>query len=448
MEVIADFLFDALEDISSWQRQVKDYPRDSSLKRILEEVYVVMFQFFIEALTWLESQFNRFVKSLDGSFSESVRQRKSKLDSLNEKMNREIGLESSRELKAMRREQAHNHENLHQNISFIDNKIDAVKATLDDVVDFFMARQGQEMLRSSAKDELTFSHSRRLMEYAEAEGISGTTKPSNGESRNNPQLLRAKDIQTHISQLSSKSGLNRWDQLLHRSQRVTIHEQTSQNFQSWMASPSSETQWIYGENPDPSLSSNSEVAGYIANITIASGAEASVIGYAYPSRKVIDCSAQGLQAAFMDLLISLATQLTELIPDEAINSLSTTKGQLSALDHSFASAPAFTDLIRELLQLQQQRVTCVIIDGLDNVSFNAAVDSQMAKLAEVLGLRPKNIVMGEGNVVKTLFTTNGYCRGLSYLRPGSRFEIPPLREKALYFGDAYHSSRQRPSPIP
>lgn len=428
MEGISHMLCDLSEDMPFWQRQLEAHPRNDFLKQIFEQVYITIFQFLTKVLNiWTSSKLKRALQSFDNSIKGIIEEKKNRLRDLSQRMERECVLESVQAMKEFQENQSKATESVQGQLNIITRCM------------------SQTLLRDCAADRLT------MKQCYEIARITSTKDTSSGSDTEDPTLTKGPEphyrhvIKESVSHLDSSDARKLWDRLLEESHHLVMHPQTFQQFRRWMSSPASETLWIYGESPNPSMSSNARVAGYVANITAASGTGAAVLGHSCPSRKTFRVTKRGLQAAFMDLLCSLIVQLVELLPDEFNTPKDMNNVRFSALDRSITSASASISLVHDLLMVQQRHVVCIIIDGLESLSFDIEIEEQTAKLAKILSLPHTSFSMGQEKVVKTLFTTNQFCRGLRFLRPNDRFEVPQTKGKAMEFGDVDHFTRLKSS---
>ena len=447
MQGISSILDSLSDDMPYWQRLIELYPDNSFLKIILEQVYVEIFRFFIDVLNkWTRSSVKRFFGSFNSALKERNEARTKELERLRDKMDREAGLnmmQTQRDIKesievntlSFKQGQEGLEWTIREKSVDIETELTYMRKDIKKVHDvgaqlyqvlLQMGQNGQDFLRDSAKSSLSAKDARR------SPGHSPRGSPSYTDIQDlvsESEDLSKEDVRCYLESLASSTYQDNWLRLREESRRLCIHEITLQKLRSWMTSVSSDMLWVSGESPEPTVSSNPRVAGYIANLLGASGLQASVVGYSCPFRRDIDFSSTGIQVAFMDVIKSLTLQLVNSLPE---NDVTLTSDRLTNIDDSFQTADTWIDILETFVQKQPNQWVFVIIDGLDNFSFEPEVERKMSKLAEKLS--PQHATEHK-KIVKVLFTTRLFCRGLSRLRPQQKFAIPAGRGRALEFGD-------------
>ena len=97
-EGVADTLEDLSHDIDIWNRQMLEHGNIPALRRYIQELYVVVFEFFTEIFTrWSKSSWKRFLTSFDESaFNELFTSKKNRMLAIQSRMNSHISLDFHR----------------------------------------------------------------------------------------------------------------------------------------------------------------------------------------------------------------------------------------------------------------------------------------------------------------------------------------------------------------
>ncbi|SPJ90367.1 uncharacterized protein FTOL_13248 [Fusarium torulosum] len=94
-EGVADTLDDLSHDIDFWNRQMREHGNIPSLRKYIQELYVVVFEFFTEIFNkWSKSGWKRVLTSFDnGAFNEIFTTKKDRLSAIERRMERYVNLE-------------------------------------------------------------------------------------------------------------------------------------------------------------------------------------------------------------------------------------------------------------------------------------------------------------------------------------------------------------------
>ncbi|SCV47898.1 uncharacterized protein FFB14_10082 [Fusarium fujikuroi] len=94
-EGVADTLDDLCHDIDFWNRQMMEHGNIPSLRQYIQELYVIVFEFFTEAFNkWSKSGWKRFLTSFDdGAFSRLFTSKKERMLVIERRMERHVNLD-------------------------------------------------------------------------------------------------------------------------------------------------------------------------------------------------------------------------------------------------------------------------------------------------------------------------------------------------------------------
>ncbi|KAF5533006.1 hypothetical protein FMEXI_12089 [Fusarium mexicanum] len=94
-EGVADTLEDLRYDIDFWNRQMMEHGNISSLRQYIQEIYVIVFEFFTEVFNkWSKSGWKRFVISFDnGAFDRLFTAKKERMLAIESRMERHVNLD-------------------------------------------------------------------------------------------------------------------------------------------------------------------------------------------------------------------------------------------------------------------------------------------------------------------------------------------------------------------
>jgi hypothetical protein len=436
-EGVADTLEDLSHDIDIWNRQMKEHGDIPALRRYIQELYVVIFEFFTEIFNkWSKSSWKRFLISFDESaFNELFTSKKNRMLAIQNRMNSHINLDfhrrTTRSLEIMIQQQnmlCQKQESLSQILPDQINQLCEQRLLVGESLQRLLDQQQYFRLELPRPSEITSIQ----------ENTTGKILPSASTS-NEPETEAPKLEVYPVSQkhyqfsrteilAEIKHFTDQWKSQVHHLIQVTnqapilqVDREVHNRLVTWLRAPSCINFWIQGPHDVSQLSQNSMTAVSLAALARKNNIPCIIYFCSFAERhepRISKASDLG------SLLASIITQLVHLIPDNGYTEASLAPSRFSALAQGTLSVPEALQLILDIRSLGP-RVVYGFIDNiqvLEDPSDQGYTKDFLRTIATLCRLgrgapRPDCTLVGEDEGValgtRICFTTDGYVDGLA-----------------------------------
>ena len=387
------------------------------MEKYITLLYVVIFKFLCDIMiSWSNSRWQRTLQSFNGNFvSKRITEAREEIKGLAEKLQREA-----------------NHATQEQ-ISRIPGK-----EYFERMKEEFFQILGEETARMLEGQQAVTDYVTRLeiqlSRQAQATSIMGVT----GVDLNPMQDSSSDDFDTLFEQLNRYYGLQerRLGGLIERSLNLYIDDEVMRRIQGWFKEPMSKTLWICGAFPAPFPSRNTLIGAYITRLARKAG----IPVLAYFCRHSIESydgpGVEPMEEELVYVVYSLILQMLQALKQSTSTHLSHMVQRCKKLEGSKDSLPEAVALLNELIEAGPGLVFC-IVDGVQDLAQRAGHDRSFQMLLDVL-YRNLEDACESAQIVKTLFTTDGFAPILAHLRPDERLNLSDVvGQNVADFGPGY-----------
>ncbi|KGO51324.1 hypothetical protein PEX2_008910 [Penicillium expansum] len=436
-EGVADTLEDLSHDIDIWNRQMIEHVDIPSLRRYIQELYVVIFEFFTEIFTkWSKSSWKRFLTSFDESaFNELFTSKKNRILAIQSRMNSHISLDfhhrTTRSLEMMIQQQNmlyQNQERLSQILPDQLNQLCKQRLLVGESLERLLDQQQYFRLEQPRPSSITSVQEDTAGEILPSASTNNDLELEAPKSEVSPvsqthyQFTR-KEIQAEIKRFTDqwKSQVDHLIQVTKQAPLLQVNREVHNRLVTWLRASSSTNFWIQGPHDVPQPSQNSMTA-----VSLAALARNNNIPCIIYFCSFTECHEPGDSKA-LDLgsfLASIITQLVQLIPDYGYTEADLSIARFAALARGMLSVPEVLQLILDIRVLGP-RVVYGFIDNIQVLEDQSDQDYTQDFLRTIATLcrlgrgapRPDCAIVREDEGVtlgtRMCFTTDGYVDGLA-----------------------------------
>ncbi|KAF5605597.1 hypothetical protein FPANT_1172 [Fusarium pseudoanthophilum] len=421
-EGVADTLDDLSHDIDFWNRQMMEHGNIPSLRQYIQELYVIVFEFFTEVFNnWSKAGWKRFLTSFDdGAFNRLFTAKKERMLVIERRMERHVSLDfqhrTTESLEVLIQSQK---ELLYRLPNQLNEQRLFLGESLQQLLEqqqFFALERPQPVLVTS-------------MIEATAEGRSDAVV---GDDIQPPsprlEVLPSRQAHYRYNRAEIQAELDFTTQWKHQVEILTeaamqasllqIDRQVHRRLQTWLRDLSSTNFWIQGPYDVSRPSQNSMTA--VSLTTLARTHNIPFVAY-FCTFTSHDAFRTPKRAELKAFLASVVTQLVQLIPERGYSQAGLSPARFATLAQGTLDVSETLQLTRDVRELGP-RLVHVFIDNLQvledrsNQAYSRDFLSTIAALCRLNGGRrlatgPDRSELEFGT--KICFTTEGYVDGLA-----------------------------------
>ncbi|KAG5810549.1 hypothetical protein H9Q74_004946 [Fusarium xylarioides] len=425
-EGVADTLDDLCHDIDFWNRQMMEHGDIPSLRQYIQELYVIVFEFFTEVFNkWSKSGWKRFLTSFDdGAFKRLFTAKKERMLVIERRMERHVNLDfrhrTTESLEVLIQSQR-------ELLYHLPNQLNEQRLFLGESLQQLLEQQ-QIFVLDRPQPALVTN-----MIEATAEGRSdavvgdeiGPPSPESDSLPSQPAHYRYNrtEIQAELANFTTqwKKQVEYLTEAAKQASLLQIDRQVHHRLQTWLRDLSPTNFWIQGPYDVSRPSQNSMTA--VSLTALARTHNIPFVAYfcTFAAHDVLGMPKKADLGAF---LASVVTQLVQLIPERGYSRADLSPARFAALAQGALKVGETLQLVRDVRELGP-RLVHVFIDNLQvledrsNQTYTRDFLSTIAALCRLKGGNrlPESAGMpdtGElGFGTKICFTTEGYVDGLA-----------------------------------
>ncbi|KAL6912572.1 hypothetical protein FSST1_010332 [Fusarium sambucinum] len=421
-EGVSDTLDDLSHDIDFWNRQMREHGNIPSLRHYIQELYVVVFEFFTEIFNkWSKSSWKRFLTSFDdGSFNKLFTARKSRIMVIERRMDRDVNLNFRHRTKMYLERLAEGQERLQKSVP---GQLLSLGEVLQQLIE-----QGQPFI----EERLQPTSVTRLLDVTAEKTPSVSTddegrSPSPGLEVGKYQQAHYRysraEIQTEMKTVT-RHWMNQVEDLVQATKQASllqIDKDVHHQVTTWLRGLSSSNLWIQGPHDVSRPSQNTMTAASLAALARFHNIPCVIYFCTFTNHNALETSKKSDLYA---LIASIVTQLVQLIPDQGYSEVHLSPARFAALEQGALSMGETMQLIRDVRKLGP-RLIHAFIDNLQVLEDRSDEDytrdflNIIATLCRLshgshnLGIDASLDTDEEALGTKICFTTEGYVDGLA-----------------------------------
>ncbi|RJE23955.1 hypothetical protein PHISCL_03714 [Aspergillus sclerotialis] len=418
-EGVVDTLDELSQDIDFWNRQMAEHGNIPELRRYIQELYVVMFEYFTEIfIRWSKSGWKRFLTSFDeGAFNRLFTERRNRITAIERRMERHVTLDFQHRTRVSTEKLVQSQQEL---LTSLPEKLDSQRRLLGSSLQLLLEQQKQwipELPRPESPAALLQSSP---VVISQEPSVENNPIPEKNQIKKSRHRFSRADIQAELTLFMERlrDQMGQLIQTTHHASLLQIDQHVHRQLKIWLKSSESTSLWIQGPHGVPRPSQNSMTA---VSITALSGAnDIPCISYFFsltdPARSKMSNS-----EALRMFLASLVTQLTKFIPEHGYSRASLEPSRFAALTQNNLTVDETLQLIYDVREIGPRYVHGVIdnFQLLEDRSDTAFTRDLLKTIGILCRLDYGNQYEdnGEGREPATrtrmCFTTDGYMDGLS-----------------------------------
>ncbi|KAF5592797.1 hypothetical protein FPCIR_5480 [Fusarium pseudocircinatum] len=425
-EGVANTLDDLCHDIGFWNRQMMEHGNIPSLRQYIQELYVIVFEFFTEIFNkWSKSGWKRFLTSFDdGAFSKLFTAKKERMLVIERRMERHVSLDFR-----------------HRTTESLEMLIQSQKELLYRLPNqlneqrLFLGESLQQLL-----EQQQFLALERPQPAFVASMIEATTKGSSNTVVSDdikppsPELEALPSPQTHyrynraeiLAELAHfttqwKHQVERLTEAAKQASLLQIERQVHRRLQAWLRDLSPNNFWILGPHDVSRPSQDSMTA--ISLTALARTHNIPFVAY-FCTLTNHDAFGTPKRVELEAFLASVVVQLVQLIPDRGYSQADLSPARFATLAQGTLGVSETLQLIRDVRELGPRLVHVFIdnLQALEDRSNQAYTRDFLSTIAALCRLKsgnrlPESAAVPDASEVefgtKICFTTEGYVDGLA-----------------------------------
>ena len=417
VESIEEALDDLSDDLPFWVKQMEVHQGNANMERYITLLYVVIFKFLCDIMTtWCHSGWQRTLQSFNSNFiSKRIQEARDDMKRLAEKLQREANHATQGQISKL------------PDTEYFDRKIEELHRVL-----------GEDAARMLERQQALVDYVTQLMRQP-------SPQPQGSRSLDAAEVEPSEDYSSNsldslFKYLVRFSGPQerRLDILVERSLDMHIDSEVMQRIQGWFKEPKSKTMWICGAFPTPLPSRNTVIGAYITRLARKAGIPVLAHFCRYSIESSDESGVEPREKELVHVIYSLLFQVLHALQQISGTNLSHIVQRSEKLDESEDSLPEAIALLEESIEAGPGLVFC-IIDGIQELAERQGHNTSFRMLLEVL-CRDSDRHRGSAQIVKTLFTTNGFAPVLAHLHPDERLDLSDVvGQNGADFGPGYNS---------
>lgn len=429
-EAVADTLDDLSHDIDFWNRQMLEHGKIPALRPYIQELYVVVFEFFTEIFTkWSKSGWKRFLISFDeGAFNRLFTSKKNRLLAIEQRMERHINLDF-RHNTAMRLETLiQSQERL---LNILPCELSEQRLFLGQSLQKFLEQQQFFRLEPPQPTSTT-----SMVQGTSRETLSDSTGDASDLALPEPEVHPARPAYFRFNRAEIQAELttftNQWKnhidyliQTTNRASLLRLDKDVHHRLVAWLRGPNSANLWIQGPHGMPQPSQNSMTAVSLAALARSNNIPCIVYFCTFADQTPSRISKK---VELGSLLASIVTQLVQFIPDKGYAEADLFPERFAALARGALDVVETVQLIRDVRNVGPRLVYGFVdniqvledrADGTYNRDFLRVIAS-LCRLGGRSQLSETPVTPNEEEDEESVFsgtricfTTDGYVDGLA-----------------------------------
>ena len=395
---MSNALDDLSDDIGYWRRALEIHGGNNHVREYTAKLYVVVFDFLARIMTqWSSrSSLTRAFKSFDSKFLKSeIEEKRIKIKDLEHRLERETRLSVERSIME------------NPTKDDIAHLIQSAQARFQAQLFKEVGRTVRGALEDVAQEFLQEFYQTRMPNPTIAIGSASYPLIQAQEK----VVYRKKEIQLDAVRFLGQYRLDdNVGSLVDQSSELEVHVEIFNRMRDWNAAKVSQALWIHGPFQASIPSRYTLLSAYA--VRIARQASVPIITHF--------CSLGVGPLGLTNMLYSLTLQVIDLLPSTFNSKSDFSAARFEHLDGTRDSLPAAISLFHDLIGVGPPILFC-IIDGLQflETKENKAL---LTDFVEVLHSAGRSIDSEAQQVVKTLFTTDGFSDALAILKGRERLD--------------------------
>ncbi|ENH67225.1 hypothetical protein FOC1_g10007000 [Fusarium oxysporum f. sp. cubense race 1] len=425
-EGVADTLDDLSHDIDFWNRQMMEHGNIPSLRQYIQELYVIVFEFFTEVFNkWSKSGWKRFLTSFDdGAFNKLFTAKKDRMLAIERRMERHVSLDFRHRTTESLEMVIQNQKEL---LYRLPNQLNEQRLFLGESLQQLLEQQ-QLFIMERPQPALVTSMIEGTAEECSDAADSDANEPPfpELEARSRPKAhyrYNRAEIQAELTNFTTqwKNQVEHLTEAVTKSSLLQIDRHVHHRLQTWLRDFSSSNFWIQGPHDVSRPGQNSMTA--VSLTALARNHNIPFVAYfcTFTNHDALGTSKRACLEAFM---ASIVTQLVQLIPERGYSREDLSPARFAALAQGALDVAETLQLVRDVRELGP-RLVLVFIDNLQvledrsNQAYTRDFLSAIAALCRLNGGNrlPESAAAPDTSELvfgtKICFTTEGYVDGLA-----------------------------------
>ena len=425
-EGVADTLDDLGRDIDFWNRQMKEHENIPALRQYIQELYVVVFEFFTEIFNkWSKSGWKRFLTSFDeGAFNKLFTSKKNRLLAVEHRMERDINLDfRHRTIMSLERVIQYQ-EGL---FNLLPRQLGEQRLFLGESLQKFLEQQQSLRLEPPQPASVT-----SIIEGASAETSSANSSVQSVPPLPEPEISPVQRAHYQYSRAEIQAELtiftNQWmnqvDHLIqaaNQSSLLRLDKEVHHHLVTWLRALNPTNFWIQGPHDVSRPSQNSMTAVSLVALARTHNIP-SIIYFCAFTEHYDSIIPKRVDLGFF--LASIVTQLVQFIPEKGYTETDLSPARFVALAQGALGVAETLQLIRDVRNVGP-RLLYGFIDNLqvlEDRADGAYTRDFLSAIVTLCGLHRESqpperaVTTNENQAVlgtKICFTTEGYVDGLA-----------------------------------
>ncbi|KAJ6178724.1 hypothetical protein N7519_009185 [Penicillium mononematosum] len=425
-EGVADTLDDLGHDIDFWNRQMREHGNIPALRRYIQELYVIVFEFFTEIFNkWSKSSWKRFLTSFDeGAFNKLFTSKKSRLLAIEHRMERDINLDFRHRTMTSLERVIQYQEKL---FNFLPDRLAEQRLLLGESLQMFLEQQQSfhlESHQSVSATSITENASTSMSPAStSADSVLRLPEPEINPVRRAHFRYNRTEIQAELTIFTTqwKNQVDHLIQAATQSSLLRLDKEVHYRLMTWLRDLNSTNVWIRGPHDVSRPSQNSMTA--VSMAALARTHNIPCIIYFCTFTDHYD-SIISKKADIGFFLASIVTQLVQFIPDKGYTEADLSSARFAALEQGALGVEETLQLIRDVRSVGPKLVygfidNLQVLEDRSNEAYTGdflraimtlcRLDRGSQSPGSVVTTNEKDAIPG----TKICFTTDGYVDGLA-----------------------------------
>lgn len=418
-EGVVDTLDELSQDIDFWNRQMAEHGNIPELRRYIQELYVVVFEWFTEIfIRWSKSGWKRFLTSFDeGAFNRLFTERRNRIMAIERRMERHVTLDFQHRTKVSMEKLVQSQEEL---LTSLPEKLDSQRRLLGSSLQLLLEQQKQwipELPRPESPPALLQGSP---MVIPQGSTVESDPTPEKNQTRESHHRFNRADIQAELRPFMERLK-DQMEQLIQSTHHASlqIDQHVHHQLRTWLKSSGSTSLWIQGPHGVPRPSQNSMTAVSIAALSGANGIPC--ISYFFSLTDLTNSKTSKSETLRM-FLVSLITQITKFIPENGYSRASLEPSRFAALAQNNLTVDETLQLICDVREVGPRYVHGIIdnfqlLEDRSDTAFTRDLLKTIGMLCRLdYGSRVEDncaTKIEPATRTRMSFTTDGYMDGLA-----------------------------------
>lgn len=425
-EGVADTLDDLSQDIDFWNRQVEEHGYTSSLRRYIQELYVVVFEFFTEIFNkWSKSGWKRFLTSFDESaFNKLFTARKDRLTVIEQQMQRQVDFEFRRNTRLKLNRLVQNYEEISTSLP---DQLHKQRLVLGEYLQQFLEQQQSFRLEKSQQALVTSTIEESTGKTPDLSASDGSELPSPDlEVRPRPRVhfrYSRSEIQAELTHFTTQ-WMNQVEHLIQAAKQASslqIDKEVHYRVETWLRGFSSTNLWIQGPHDVSRPGQNTMTAVSLTALARTHNIPCVIYFCTLADQRAL---AESKTAFLRTFIVSIITQLVQLMPEKGYSNVDLSPARFAALTQDTLNVGEALQLMRDVRDLGPRLVhgfidNIQVLEDRSDDGYTRDFLSAIATLCRLKGRSQLSEIVDSPDSNETVlgtkicFTTEGYVDGLA-----------------------------------